>query len=140
MEKARAARTRGRVLRTFDWQPQTPVHRCGRCAYKSPRRYDVAQHRFRCLHYQHALSKFAHLSRKEMGLRVGPVKRPIPLNFLAKQYRGGRKPLEKYVCAICNGLEFSTLKQKTNHMRRHKKGRVGRVLKVTHEEVESEIA
>ena len=122
MEKARAARTRGRVLRTFDWQPQTPVHRCGRCAYKSPRRYDVAQHRFRCLHYQHALSRL------------------IPLNFLAKQYRGGRKPLEKYVCAICNGLEFSTLKQKTNHMRRHKKGRVGRVLKVTHEEVESEIA
>jgi hypothetical protein len=82
---------------------------------------------------------FGHLKKNEMALRVGSVKRPIPLNFLAKQYRGGRKPLEKYVCAICNGLEFPTLKQKTNHMRKHKKGRVGRVVQVVPEEVDDEI-
>ncbi len=140
MKKARALHTRGIVRLTFDWLSQSSLHRCGKCAYKSPRRYDVAQHRLRCANYQHHRSGFGYITKKEMGIRVGPVKRPVPLNFLANQYRGGRKPLAKYVCSVCNGLEFQTLKQQTNHMKKHKKGRVGRLIQVVPDEVESEIS
>jgi len=117
-----AARTRSKVVKTFDWLDQPSMHRCGKCTYKSSRRCDVVKHRLKCIYYQHHRSKFGHITRKEMTLGIGPVKKPIPLNFLANQYRGGRKPLENYVCAICDGLEFSSTKEKNNHMRKHKKG------------------